>query len=855
MTCRTPRRALLRTAMILCLVAVAATANAKQDHPTLVDELGRIEMLGLLPGVSSSAAAGLLNPATWSLQRSGGLYLGWEDLEGDPYPGQDYTDFTGVANFRNLGFGLRYRGLGEAAHYAYTLGFAGGDRDQSTGLSYTWTRGAEASFGDAQRLSFGSVHRWRMASLGTTASYDFVSEDALYQADLGFRPFGPRLTLFGGAAFVDPSVDYEGVDDVAFSYGLEARILPGFDLSALARDTGELSLRIDLAWGESGGIREPARAVAGARVHLDDEQEHAATTYAFETGVGPHLGLLFARPTQYPEMDLRGAVAYRGYRFFDHRQRLLTLMNTLADDAVDPRVAGVVINLSDMRSTPANYWELRAQLAGLRAAGKRVIIYFDRASLPLYMLATVADELWMDPQGDLDIKGLAFGRTYYRRMLDKMGVGIDEWRFFTYKSAMEGYSRTSMSEADREQFQVFMEDWYEAAVGLVLEARGIDRATWDGLVNGKAELIPSEALAAGLVDRVGDYHEARDKAGETKTRRSPDSVKADLASLQGEPVWGPESWGEPPRIALLYAIGPCEMDSGIEGRRLSGTIRRVRDDERVKAVVLRADSPGGDPLPSDLVSRELKTTMDKKPVMVSQGQVAASGGYWISMHSDKIFASPFTLTGSIGVISGHIWDNGLGEKIGMDYDQVQIGQHADYQSGPALPLIGVRIPHRPVTAEERARAESVMKTLYGDFTEQVAEGRHMTPQAVDAIGQGRIWSGEDGLGNGLVDGIDGLWGSLLAAKRAAGVPDDRPVTIVEGPELGLFDPGMFTPDLPGLNLRATLDADAPTRLLSGAPWDQLPTSERDYLERIFTANGAPAVMMPPLAVEGATLTP
>ena len=240
--------------------------------------------------------------------------------------------------------------------------------------------------------------------------------------------------------------------------------------------------------------------------------------------------------------------------------------------------------------------------------------------------------------------------------------------------------------------------------------------------------------------------------------------------------------------------------------------------------------------------------------------MAASGGYWISMHGDKIFVSPFTLTGSIGVISAHIWDQGLGDKVGMDYDKVQIGEHADYQSGPVLPLIGVQIPHRPVTAEERARAESLIRTLYRDFTEQVAEGRNMTPEQVDRVGQGRIWSGDDGLALGLVDGIDGLWGSLLAAKRAAGIPDDRPVTLVEGPELGLFDFGLFTPEFLGQSLLAralgvkTAPA-APATLLRGAPWDRLPDQERDYLEALIVAGGAPLVMLPPFAVEGVRLEP
>jgi len=856
-----PRSIRLRLAFTLLAslwLALASPALAETaDNPILVEQLELGERLGVLPGVANSAAAGLLNPAAWAMQRSGGLYLAWMDPEGTPYPDQDYSDFTGVANFGALGFGLRYRGLGDADHYAYTLGLSGGDKSQATGLSYTWTRGAETSFGEQSLLTGGSIHRWEHVSIGLTGSYDFAAEHSLYQADLGLRPIGPRLTLFGGAAYIVPREEDKAFDELAFSYGVEARLLPGLDVSALARDTGELSLRVDLAFGGGKPGGEPMRTALGTRMHLDDEQEHAATTYTFETMAGPHLGLLIAKPKHYPELDLGGELAYRGYRFFDERHRFFDLLGELARLATDPSVAGVVLNLSNLQATPANLWELRAQLAGLRAQGKKVVVYFDRASIPLYMLASVADELWMDPEGDLDIKGLAFGRTYYRDLLDKLGVGIDEWRFFTYKSAMEGFSRTSMSDADREQFTAFMEDFYAAAVGLILEARGLDRGTWDQLVNEKAELIPAEVLAAGLVDKLGGYHEAKEGAKDAKRRASGDGATAELAALLGDRVWGPEVWGEPKRIALLYAIGECAMDTGIKGRQLSKTIREVREDERVAAVVMRADSPGGDPLPSDLVSRELKATEAKKPVFVSQGQVAGSGGYWISMHSTAIYASPFTITGSIGVISAHLWDNGLGEKIGMDYDHVQIGEHADYNSGPALPLIGMTIPHRPVTAEERARGEALIRTLYRDFTEQVAAGRGMTPEAVDAVGQGRIWSGEDGLAKGLVDRIDGLWGSLVAAKRAAGIPEASPVTFVEAPSLGAFNLSFLKPDIPGLGLLARLGANesAPAPLLAGEPWSRLPAAERNYLEQVVAAEGAPLVTMPPLAIEGMRLTP
>ena len=438
---------------------------------------------------------------------------------------------------------------------AYNLGIAGGDRDQAVGLSYTWTRGAEASFGDQRQLTLGSVHRWRLASLGLSTAYDFAADNALYQADLGAGPGSPAHAAGGRPSWIPRAGPGTILTTWPSAFGLEARLLPGLDLAALARDTGELSLRLDLAWGGGGSISRPERAVAGARVHLDDDQEHAATTYSLETGVGPHLGLQFGRGERYPELHLQGPIAYRSYRFFDERRRLLPLLSEPADDAVDPGVAGVVLDLSSLRSHRPT-WELRAQLAGLRAAGKKVIIYFDRATYP-----GTCWPRWPTSCGWIPTaiwhQGGGLGRSYYRRMLDKMGVGIDEWRFFTYKSAMETLSRTSMSDADREQFQAFMEDWVEEAVSLILEARPLDRGSWDALVNSKAELIPAEALAAGLVDKIGDFHTARDQAAQARRRPGGDRVAAELGSLFGERVWGAEAWGEPPASRCSTPSGPA----------------------------------------------------------------------------------------------------------------------------------------------------------------------------------------------------------------------------------------------------------------------------------------------------------
>jgi protease-4 len=224
------------------------------------------------------------------------------------------------------------------------------------------------------------------------------------------------------------------------------------------------------------------------------------------------------------------------------------------------------------------------------------------------------------------------------------------------------------------------------------------------------------------------------------------------------------------------------MDEGIRARRLERLFRQLAHDRRVKAVVFRVDSPGGDPLASDLVASAVRACSQRKPVIVSQGQVAASGGYWLSMAADSVLAGPATLTGSIGVIGGWLYDQGASSKLGMTSDVVQHGRHADYMSGVRFPFLGMRLPRRPLSDTETARVDVVMADLYRRFVDGVAGFRHLSFDSVHALAEGRIYSGLDAHSAGLVDGIGGLLLAFdLAAAKAGLRPGDRP-EIVEYPE-------------------------------------------------------------------------
>jgi protease IV len=806
------------------------------------------------PSSSGSLGAGLVNPAAWIVQGSGGTYLAVQH----PDETEEFGDlgWTYIGSGEGIAFAYQnLPGLDDDRIQNFTLGFSGGNEGGGFGVSYNWIDNILTPEGvdNNDRWDIGLIKRSRMISFGLAADVNTDFAEGNYLADLGLRPFGPRVTLFGEGTYTPYFNADESEDEYRLNYGFGAEIMamPGlsisgrYNLTGFDADESSFSLGLQLSFG--GGDRNAYIASMGEVANGDETStEFLGGTYVVEDGRKGSILPFSWTGSKYPEVHLKGGLPYRRFAWFDDGRTFKGLLEQINRYAENPKTEGVVINLSGFGSDPEKMLELRDQLAGLRADGKKVVIYFDRAGLFGYMLASVADELWMDPQGDLDVKGLAFGGTYMADTLEKLGIGFQEHRYFKFKTAAETLARNAPSEGQRIQTDALLEDWYETVVAYALESRGMSRADWDKAVEEYGELLPSEALEMGFVDKVGDWHDMKEGVDEIAMRETRDVTATQLAGLRGDPVWRDEHWGLTPRIALLYAEGGCSMDTGIRGRMLSKKIRKVRDDARVKAVVLRADSPGGDPLPSDLVSRELKKTMEKKPVIISQGFVAASGGYWISMHSDKILASPLTITGSIGVISGHIWDKRVGEKLGMSYHGSQRGSHSDIYRGINLPLLGT-LPHRPKNEAELERTEYAIKFLYQDFIKQVAEGRGMTEEAVAEVAQGRVWSGIDGKDNGLVDELGGLWMALQMAKDAAGIDADMPVNIIEGPGLGNFDFGMFAPSLLGIDVETIEKAANP----AAAYFNE---RELEYLEALKNAKGEPILMMEPFSIyDGAEL--
>ena len=772
-------------AAIAVLLAAASSAEAGGSDPVqpFAPYAGRSEFMPAVPG-ANRGLYGFVNPAVLTHVRGLESTFAWSDR--GPGGGNEWGTFTALPR---IGFGLLRRSLNGRGKWEvdeYRLAISGGDRAASFGAGFGWGRGPR-TLRPESLFSLGSLLRPSpRLSLGLTWTSDLRARAREASVDVGVRPLGsPRLTLFADAAVAS---DKAGGDRF-WSAGAAFELWHGLAVSARYRNDRFAVLGLRFGLGDS--------AVQTGRLFdlRDDGGESPRGLYSVSLAdfQGDGLAPLKRGPPRYLHMKLHGPVRYRRHALFDGSRTLISLLSLIERARTDPGTGGVALNLSGLRIGYGNSWELRQQLQALRDDGKRVVIYIDNAGLRLYHLASVADRILLDPSGLLMLEGFVAGGTYLKGALDRIGVGVEELRYREYKSAMEPLVRDSMSEADREQWQAFLDDVYSRARADIAAARGLEEGEVDRLVDEVTLFLPEDARAHGLVDTLARW----------------DAVDAAIESLEGRAVAeaGPaslapgrdRSWGEPPRLAVLYALGVCAMDSGIGARRLVADIERVREDGRVKAVVLRVDSPGGEVLASDLVGDAVRRLKEEKPVIVSQGAVAASGGYWISMYADSIVAAPVTLTGSIGVIFGWFYNRGLKEKLGLSTDRVQAGARADLPFGMELPLLGT-LPDRNLREEERAIVSAAIGSTYDRFVGEVAAARGQPAAAIEAVARGRIWSGSQAVEAGLVDELGGLMTALRLARERAGLRPDRPVVIDELPRLGLIDWDRLAPSLIGQEL-------------------------------------------------------
>ncbi len=448
--------------------------------------------------------------------------------------------------------------------------------------------------------------------------------------------------------------------------------------------------------------------------------------------------------------------------------QLRPTVKAIAAAAKDDRITGIFLFNRDSAegngSSFANLKEVREELEKFKASGKKIYAYSVDWSEKEYYLASVADTIGMNPMGSFELNGLSSETMFYGGALEKFGVGVQAiWRG-KYKSAIEPWVRKSRSEASRQQTAKLLNDIWQEFLTTSGKSRKLDATTLQALSDSKGLLTPQQAKDAKVVDRLVHNDEMIDElkkiTGEDDESKSFKQISLPTYAETVDLNDGKKG----DRIAVIYASGEIVNGQGgpgaIGGDSLSRQLRQLRQDDAVKAVVLRVNSPGGSATASDIIQRELILIQKKKPVVISMGGVAASGGYWISTYGSKIFAEPNTITGSIGVYGLQPNFQKVANANGITWDAVKTGKFADSMT-----------ISRPKNKEEIAVIQQTIGVIYDQFITKVAESRKLDKAKVAEIAQGRVWSGAEAKKIGLVDELGGLEQSIAAAAKLANLGD------------------------------------------------------------------------------------
>jgi len=792
-----------RARVALALAALALARPAAAQEPVALDRNPGDGVERPIHDYSGEGDASSLelNPALLSAAKGlDAVFLGYRSTSA-------FTRGTGFGGFMSLNLGLGFAtGFGvQAVRPGFTggyfdprraqnpeftkvsWGFSGGDgKVAALGLGLHWMveRGGAIRRPD---LDLGLLLRLRnFASLGAAARLgpaDLAPQGQLPQefaltGELALRPLGTRmLELAGGVR-----TRWRGDASVAAGEFTEfLGVLPRGRLALRYQGlelAGEVEqVRVNLLDPATYQIRQQARAVRGAvalAVSWDMLTVRAGVHAGLSDGLdGFGLAARFSSSRQgrvfWPRLvdaerlDISAVSGERGLIRMLERLERAEQAGPRSILLVDARGAGLGW---------ASLQELRAALVRVRNAGGHVFAYLEDARLKDYYLASAAEHIYIHPAGELATYGLAATTLYFKGALDKLGVQAEGLHIAEYKSAHETFTRTGPSDPDRQQREAILDDTYAQVVRDIAQGRGLSEAQVRGVID-EAPHGPSQALGQRLADKV--VH--RDEVIE-----SISAVVGAKVRFAEFPETDPEqdTWSTAPYLAVVLVEG-----SIVEGESrtipflninfagsdtLVRQLRALRGDPMCKGILLRVNSPGGSALASDQIWREVQRTQDahdkqpqrSPPIVVSMGDVAASGGYYIAMGARRIFASAATITGSIGVVSIHFDLSGLLARLGISTTTFQRGKNADISS-----------LYHPYTDDQRARMDASMRRIYDLFRSRVAAGRKLTMETVDQLGRGHVYSGTDAKDLRLVDDLGGLHEALAALRKQSGQPARR----------------------------------------------------------------------------------
>lgn len=507
---------------------------------------------------------------------------------------------------------------------------------------------------------------------------------------------------------------------------------------------------------------------------------------------------------------------------------LLDVLNAIERASTDERIEGIYLNISPYNPLGmATASEIRSALERFKTSGKFVIGYADFYTQGTYYLSSVADELYLNPQGQLLWKGLSSQVMFYKGLLDKLELKPEIFRHGSYKAAVEPFLMDKMSPENRLQTEVLTGTIWGQLLGEIAVSRSADSATLDRYASELALRDAAAAVRTGMVDSLA-YRGDIERMLCQRTGQEEEPLLVTLGEYIAQPRASVGKLSKN-KIAVVYAEGEIVDGKGgkemVGGDDLAAKLADMRRDEEVKAVVLRINSPGGSALAAEVVWHEMELLRALKPVIVSMGDVAASGGYYMAAPADAILASPTTITGSIGVF-GMLLDarEGLKNKLGITVDGVKTNPSADLGS-----------PFRAVSQAERAFIQQGVEQVYGTFVDHVARGRNLRVSRVDSLAGGRVWSGVSALDNGLIDAYGGLKEAILLAADRAGVADDYRVS---------------TPSASGDKLSLILDMLS-SRIAAPSFEGELGEAFRQYgrLQRMLSRSGVQALMPYDIRIE------
>ncbi|NMO19361.1 signal peptide peptidase SppA [Pyxidicoccus fallax] len=454
------------------------------------------------------------------------------------------------------------------------------------------------------------------------------------------------------------------------------------------------------------------------------------------------------------------------------------VVDALEKGGRDPRVKSLVARIGNPGS-PAQAQELRDAVKAFRATGKKAVAYADTFgeadnTTLAYYVASAFDEVYIQPSGDLNITGISFETPFAREAFAKLGVTPRFHKRAEYKNAINTYTEQGYNAPHREATERYTQSLFGQMVRGIAEERELGEDAVRALID-RAPLLGQDAVDAKLLDGL----RYRDEVLGELTKQAGDGAELLYVHKYLERVGRPHATGD--TIALVYGVGgvargksqgnPLSGEEVMGAENVAAALRKATADSRVKAIIFRVDSPGGSYVASDTVRREVQRAREAgKPVVVTMGTYAASGGYFVAMDADRIVAQPGTLTGSIGVYAGKFVTDSFWEKLGVNFETIAAGKNATMYDSDA-----------DFTPEQEVRAEAIMDRIYTDFTQRAAAGRKMPLEKLQSVAKGRAWTGEDALANGLVDALGGYPKALALAKELAKLPADAPVRVEEYP--------------------------------------------------------------------------